>query len=63
MTVAISRKIERYARVNGISYSHAASIMGKRSGAKRRAKAHRKSEAEINAERFEKMKAGRPDLY
>jgi hypothetical protein len=61
--MTISKRIERYARVNGISYQRAASILGKHGAARRRAKARRKSEEEINQERFEQMKASRPDLY
>lgn len=63
MSAPISRRIELFARAHGISYREAAAHFGKRSGAKRRAKARRKSEAEINEERFEKMRAMRGDLY
>ena len=62
-TVAISRKIERFARVNGISYVSAASILGKRGANAKRRKACRKSAEEINQERFEKMKAQHSYLY
>ena len=63
MSVGISSRIERFASVNGISYSEAASILGKRGAAKREADARRKKRAQINKERFEKMKEARPDLW
>jgi hypothetical protein len=63
MTTSVSRKIERYARVNGISYQRAAAILGAHGAARRKAKARRKTEAQINDERFERMRESRPDLY
>lgn len=63
MSAPISRRIELFARAHCMSYREAAAHLGKRSGAKRRAKARRKSEAEINEERFQKMKAAQPQLY
>lgn len=61
--MSISVKIERYARANGMSYSRAAAEMGKRSGARRRAQASRRTRAEENDRRFQQMRKCRPDLY
>ena len=63
MKVAVSRKIERFARVNGMSFARAASLLAKRGAAVRRSRVNRKTEAEINEERFQRMKAQRSDLY
>jgi len=63
MKPSAARKIDRYARAHGLSFYEACSVMGKRGAAKRRAKARRKTEAEINEERFQKIKAAMPQLY
>lgn len=60
---SITVRIERYAREHGVSYYEAAAQLQKRSVRKRRANARRKSAAQLNEERFEQMKASRPDLY
>lgn len=63
MNTQTARKIERYARVNGMSFAQAASEIGRRGARARQAKARRKSAAEINQVRFEKMRASQPQLY
>ena len=63
MTGSVSRKIERFARANGMSYSCAAAILGRRGAAAKRRKAAQAQAAEIEQERFEAMKAQRKDLY
>ena len=63
MDTRTARKIERYARVNGISFSRAASELQARAVRARMARRRRKSDEERNHERFERMRAGRPDLY
>lgn len=63
MNASIDSKINLYARRHGISYHRAASDLAKRSAAKRRAKARRKDVDKQQQEKFERMKASRPDLY
>lgn len=63
MKTSTARKIERYARVNGLSFQRAASELAKRGAKVRQFRATKKSAEEVNRERFEQMKAGRPDLY
>lgn len=63
MNTRTARKIERYARVNGLSFRRAASELAKRGAKLRQYRATKKSAEEVNRERFEKMKAVRPDLY
>lgn len=62
MNTKTSRMIERYARVNGVSFSRAASELGR----KRRQRCRpvdTRTRAEVEAERFERMKAQRQDIY
>lgn len=62
MKTEIRRKIERYQRRNGVSFSEAAAAISKR---QRRPRVRRevRSEADINQELFEKMVRQRPDIY
>jgi hypothetical protein len=63
MNSRTARKIERYARVNGCSFERAASELGKRGAKVSNFGRKAKSAEQINQERFEQMKASRPDLY
>lgn len=63
MDTRTARKIERFARVNGVSWSRACSEFAKRGAVARRAKARRKTDAEVNDERFRAMRAAQPMLY
>lgn len=63
MNTATARKIERYARVNGLSFSRAASELASRGARKRQSQKRRTEAAAREQKRFEEMRAKRPDLY
>jgi hypothetical protein len=60
---SISVKIAREARLYGLSYGEAASRLGKRAAAARRARKMRRQWEAAQEAKFEAMKAARPDLY
>jgi hypothetical protein len=63
MDTRTARKIERYARVNGMSWQRACSEFGKRGAAARQRKARQREAAEENEARFQAIREARPDLY